>query len=86
MYYNINKPTELTFMTSKTEFMSGFHIENLYKAREKAQELTNLLSIFPCWVFDAQDSSTLFDSLDKVRTILNTAEEWRNLNSEEVSK
>ncbi len=73
-------------MTSETKFMSGFHIENLYKAREKAQELTTLLDHFPCWVFDAPDSSTLFDSLDKIRTILNTAEEWKNLNSEEVSK
>ena len=73
-------------MTSETKFMSGFHIENLYKAREKAQELTNLLGNFPCWVFDAPDSSTLFDSLDKIRTILNTTEEWKNLRAEEVSK
>ena len=73
-------------MTSETKFMSGFHIENLYKSREKTQELTTLLDHFPCWVFDAPDSSTLFDSLDKIRTILNTAEEWKNLNSEEVSK
>ena len=86
MCYIINKPTKLTPMTSETKFMSGSQIENLYKAREKAQELTTLLGHFPCWVFDAPDSSTLFDSLDKIRTILNTTEEWKNLNSEEVSK
>ena len=69
-----------------TKFMSGFHIENLYKAREQAKELTALLGHFPCWVFEEKDSATVFDSLDKIRTILNTTEEWKNLNAEEVSK
>ena len=64
-------------MTAK--FMSGFQIENLYKAREHAKDLTNLLENFPCWVFEEGDNKTLFDSLDKIRTILNTTEEWRNI-------
>ena len=73
-------------MTTTTKFMSGFQIENLHKARDQAKELTALLGNFPCWVFDEPDSSTLFDSLDKIRAILNTTEEWKNLRAEEVSK
>lgn len=62
-----------------TKFMSGFQIGNLYKARERANELTNLLENFPCWVFEEKDSATVFDSLDNIRTILNTTEEWKDL-------
>ena len=62
-----------------TKFMSGFQIGNLYKARERANELTNLLENFPCWVFEEKDSAAIFDSLDKIRTILNTTEEWKDL-------
>jgi CHAD domain-containing protein len=60
--------------------MSGFQIENLHKAREQAKDLTSLLEHFPCWVFEEGDNKTLFDSLDKIRAILNTTEDWRNLN------
>ena len=64
-------------MTTKT--MTGSQILNLYDARHKAGELTNLAEKLPAWAFEESDARELFQSLDVVRTILNTADEWRNL-------
>lgn len=64
-------------MTTKT--MSGSQIQNLYDARHKAGELTNLVEKLPAWALDTKDSAALFQSLDVVRTILNTTDEWRNI-------
>tara|TARA_Y100001963_G_scaffold61754_1_gene86260 strand:- start:237 stop:425 length:189 start_codon:yes stop_codon:yes gene_type:complete len=58
------------------KFLSGHHINNLYEARHKAKELKELLEDFPCWIFE-KDTKELFNSLEKVKTILNSAEEVR---------
>jgi len=64
-------------MTTKT--MTGSQIQNLYDARHKAGELTNLVEKLPAWALDKKDSAALFKSLDVLRTILNTTDEWKNL-------
>ena len=61
-----------------TKIMTGSQIQNLYDARHKAGKLTNLVENLPAWALDKKDSAALFKSLDIVRTILNTTDEWRN--------
>ena len=60
-------------MTKK--FLSGQQIDQLNKSRERAGELTGLIENLPSWIFQKGDAPELLNSLDKIRAILNTAEE-----------
>ena len=58
-----------------TKFLSGPKIDQLQKAREQAGELTGLIENLPAWIFDKGDAPELLNSLDRIRAILNTANE-----------
>ena len=60
-------------MTKK--FLSGQQIDQLHQTRERAVELTGLIETLPCWIFQRGDAPELLNSLDRIRVILNTAEE-----------
>ena len=62
-------------MTNTKKFLSGQQIDQLYKSRETAGELTGLIENLPCWIFQKGEATELLNSLDKIRAILNTAEE-----------
>tara|TARA_R100001594_G_C4012201_1_gene257245 strand:- start:837 stop:1052 length:216 start_codon:yes stop_codon:yes gene_type:complete len=57
------------------QFLSGLKIDQLYKAREQAGELTGLIENLPAWIFDEGDAPKMLNCLDRIRAILNTAEE-----------
>ena len=58
-----------------TKFLSGPKIDQLHKAREQAGELTGLVENLPAWIFDKGDAPEMLKCLDRIRAILNTAEE-----------
>ena len=60
-------------MTKK--FLSGPKIDQLNKAREQAGELTGLVENLPAWIFEKGDAPEMLNCLDRIRAILNTAEE-----------
>ena len=60
-------------MTKK--FLSGQQIDRLHQTKDKAQELQELVENLPSWIFQRGDAPELWDSIAKVRAILNTAEE-----------
>ena len=60
-------------MTKK--FLSGPKIDQLQKAREQAGELTGLVENLPAWIFEKGDAPEMLNCLDRIRAILNTAEE-----------
>tara|TARA_R100000781_G_scaffold19552_1_gene14999 strand:+ start:462 stop:650 length:189 start_codon:yes stop_codon:yes gene_type:complete len=60
-------------MTKK--FLSGPKIDQLQKAREQAGELTGLIEDLPSWIFEKGDAPEMLNCLDKIRAILNCAEE-----------
>ena len=62
-------------MTTTKKFLSGQQILQLQQSRARAIELTGLIESLPCWIFQRGDAPELLASLDKIRAILNTAEE-----------
>ena len=62
-------------MTNTKRFLSGRQIDQLHQSKDKAQELQELIENLPSWIFQREDAPKLWDSLAKVRAILNTAEE-----------
>ena len=62
-------------MTTTKRFLSGQQIDQLQQTRERAGELTGLIENLPSWIFKKGDAPELLNSLDKIRAILNTAEE-----------
>ena len=60
-------------MTKK--FLSGPKIAQLNKAREQAGALTGLVENLPAGIFDKGDAPEMLNCLDRIRAILNTAEE-----------
>tara|TARA_R100000152_G_C6752627_1_gene176334 strand:+ start:611 stop:808 length:198 start_codon:yes stop_codon:yes gene_type:complete len=61
-----------------TKFLSGPKIDQLQKAREQAGELTGLIGNLPSWIFKKGDAPEMLNCLDRIRAILNTAEEVKN--------
>ena len=62
-------------MTTAKKFLSGQYIDQLQQTKDKAQELQELIENLPSWIFQRGDAPKLWNSLVKVRAILNTAEE-----------
>ena len=58
-----------------TKFLSGPKIDQLQKAREQAGELTGLIEDLPAWIFEKGDAPEMLHCLDRIRAILNTANE-----------
>ena len=59
-------------------FLSGSEIGRVWEARNTADQLTHQIENLPCWILESEDWEAILNSMDRVRTILNTSKEVIN--------
>jgi len=65
---NTNQP-------SRNHYLTASQIRKVWDARDTASELTSQIENLPCWILEEEEWGLILDSMDKVRTLLNTSKE-----------
>ena len=67
--------TPNTKQTSNKHYLTAAQLRKVWAARDTASELTSQIENLPCWILEEKEWGLILDSMDKVRTLLNTSKE-----------